>query len=557
MRIPGRGTQMKNMSHWPPGLPPHLELPQTSLYYNLEVAAKRYTNRVAIAYYGNEIPYAALKRQVDTLACFLQQQFHVAKGDRIALYMQNSPQFVIAFYAILRVGAAVVPVNTMNLLDEVQHIIGDSGSKVAIFGQELAPNITPLLGKNLEHALSACYSQYRVPDTDLPVPDVVTAACVHFDGVIGWQDALRFKGTWQDVSVDSDDLAVIPYTSGITGTPKGCMHTHRSVMHTAVGSPEFSRVPKDQVALAALPMFHVTGLQLGVNAVIFGGVTMVVMTRWDRRCAAMLIARYKVSTWTAIPTMLFDFLAQPELDRFDLSSMQLLSGGGAAMPKAVAERIQALWGLPYVEGYGLSETMATTHANPAHRPKAQCLGIPIQDTNAIVVDPDTLRPLPTGEIGEIVLNGPQVFKGYWARPEATAAAFVDIDGERFFRTGDLGYIDEEGYFFIVDRLKRMINASGYKVWPAEVENMLFGHPAVQEACVIGSRDTQRGETVKAVVVLRAGQALTAEELMTWSRQHMAAYKVPHAVEFVEQLPKSATGKVQWRALQEKEFATDP
>jgi fatty-acyl-CoA synthase len=231
-----------------------------------------------------------------------------------------------------------------------------------------------------------------------------------------------------------------------------------------------------------------------------------------------------------------------------------LSGGGAAMPKAVAERIKSIWGLPYIEGYGLSETMATTHSNPGQHAKAQCLGIPIQDTYALVVDPDTLKEVPTDEVGEILLRGPQVFQGYWGRPDATAAAFVEVEGERYFRTGDLAYVDEEVYLFIVDRLKRMINASGYKVWPAEVENMLFAHPAVQEACVIGTRDPQRGETVKAVIVLRAGQTLTAEELVTWAREHMAAYKVPHAVEFTDRLPKSATGKVQWRALQEREFA---
>lgn len=548
---------MKNVSYWPPGLPLSLAVPQTSLYYNLEVAARRYPEHVAIAYYGNAMAYATLKQQVDALAGFLQQRFKVAKGDRVALYMQNSPQFIIAFYAILRVGAVVVPVNTMNLLEEVRHIVADSGSKVAIFGQELAANILPLLGKELEHGLSACYAEYRGVDTDLPIPDVVAAPRIALQGVVEWQSAIDANTAVTDVNVSADDLAVIPYTSGTTGNPKGCMHTHHSVMHTAVASPEFTRLPKDQVALAALPMFHVTGLQMGVNAVVFGGATMVVMTRWDRRCAAILIQRHRVTAWTAIPTMLFDFLAQPDLDSFDLSSMKTLTGGGAAMPKAVAEKIKALWGLPYIEGYGLSETIATTHSNPPQNPKPQCLGIPIQDTEAMVVDPDTLRPLPVGEVGEIVLMGPQVFKGYWGRPDATAATFVEIDGKPYFRTGDLAYVDEDGYFFIVDRLKRMINASGYKVWPAEVENMLFAHPAVQEACIIGSRDTQRGESVKAVVVVRAGQSVTEEELIAWSRQHMAAYKVPHAVEFVERLPKSATGKVQWRLLQEKELAAIP
>ena len=545
---------MKNLSHWPPGLPLHVELPETSLYYNLEVAATRYPKRTAIAYYGTTLSYAELKRQVDVLAGFLQGHCTVGKGDRVALYMQNSPQFVIAFYAILRADAAVVLVNTMNLLEEVRHVISDSGSKVVIFGQELAANVLPLLGSDIEHGISACYADHVLAATDLPIPEVVATHAIDVPGAIRWTDAMQGPPITAASTAGPDDLAVIPYTSGTTGKPKGCMHTHRSVMHPAVASPEFSRLAKDQVVLAALPMFHVTGLQMGVNAVVFGGSTIVIMTRWDRRCAAMLIARHHVTSWTAIPTMLIDFLSQPELDQFDLSSMKLLSGGGAAMPKAVAEKIQALWGLPYVEGYGLSETMATTHTNPSHRAKAQCLGMPIQDTRAIVVDPDTLKILDVGEVGEILLNGPQVFVGYWDQPDATEAAFVTVDGVRYFRTGDLAFVDDDGYFFLVDRLKRMINASGYKVWPAEVESLLYGHPAVQEACVIGFRDRQRGESVKAIVVTRAGQSVSADELMTWAREHMSAYKVPHAVEFVERLPKSATGKVEWRALQEKELA---
>jgi fatty-acyl-CoA synthase len=545
---------LKNLRHWPPGLPLHVELPQTSVYYNLEVSARRYPHRAAIVYYSNAITYLELEKQANSLAGFLQRDFAVTKGDRVVLYMQNSPQFIIAFYAILRLGAVVVPVNTMNLVEEVRHIVTDSGSRVAIIGQELVANIAPLLGIELQHAVSACYSDYVQVSTDLPIPEVVRSERSHVNGYIEWDQALHAGAVPADVPIVPDDLAVIPYTSGTTGVPKGCMHSHRSVMHTAVATMEFCRAPKDQIVLAALPMFHVTGMQLSVNGVIFDGATMIVMSRWDRRCAAMLIERYRVTTWTAIPSMLIDFLAQPELSEFDLGSVKLLNGGGAAMPKAVAEHIRTLWGLPYVEGYGLSETIATSHSNPIQRPKAQCLGIPIQDTDAIVVDPDTLQVLPADEVGEILIRGPQVFSGYWRRPEATASAFVTVAEERYFRTGDLGYVDEDGYFFLVDRLKRMINASGFKVWPAEVESLLYAHPAIQEACIIGFRDAHRGESVKLIAVLRSGHSATAQELITWSREHMAAYKVPRAVEFVERLPKTATGKVKWRLLQEREFA---
>jgi fatty-acyl-CoA synthase len=541
-----------NTSNWPPGVPHHLELPQTSLYYNLEVAAMRYPNRIAIYYYGGVVTYAQLKREVDALAGYLQQKCGVAAGDRVAIYMQNSPQFIIAYYAVLRADAVVVPVNSMNLLEEVRHIVRDSGSKAAIFGQELQAGISPLLGTDVA-GIVATYSEYIDATTDLPIPDIVTAAPVKIGGAISWRDAIAQNHSPTKHIAGADAFAVMPYTSGTTGAPKGCRHTHRSVMHTAVAAPEWCKTPKDGVILAALPMFHVTGMQNGINTPIYIGCATAIMTRWDKRCAALLIERLRITAWTAIPTMLFDFLNQ-DLSTHDLSSLRMLTGGGAAMPKAVAEKIRALWGIDYVEGYGLSETMAPTHLNPTHRPKAQCLGLPLFDTTAYVVDPATMTPVAVGTVGEIIVNGPQVFVGYHNNPQADTAAFIQADGQRFFRTGDLGYVDEEGYFFMVDRLKRMINASGYKVWPAEVEAFLYGHPAVLEACVIGFRDAHRGESVKAIVVIRPGHTLNEEQLIAWAREHMAAYKVPHAVQFVDSLPKSATGKVQWRALQERELA---
>jgi fatty-acyl-CoA synthase len=278
------------------------------------------------------------------------------------------------------------------------------------------------------------------------------------------------------------------------------------------------------------------------------------MSRWDRECAAMLIERAKVTNWSAITTMLVDFLSNPNLGRYDLSSLKVLGGGGAAMPEAVARKLEEMIGLPYVEGYGLSETMAPTHINPPHRPKRQCGGIPIFNTDARVLDVESLKELGPKEVGEIVVHGPQVFRGYWRQPEATAEAFLVHDGKRFFRTGDLGYYDEEGYFFITDRLKRMINASGFKVWPAEVEALLYAHPDIREACVIGTLDGYRGESVKAVVVLKdeAKGKVRGEDITEWARSRMAAFKVPRVVQFVDELPKTATGKILWRSLQEQE-----
>ena len=538
----------RHYPHWPPGQPKTLELPKTTVCANLAASAERDPDFAAIDYYGSRIPYRELKRQVDALAGFLQGHWRVAKGDRVLLYVQNSPQFVIAFYAILRADAVVVPVNPMNRTEELRHYVSDSDAKVAIAGQDVVQHLQPVEGLN--HVLVAAYSDYLVAATDLPVPDFVRAPATD----ASWNEALAAGFSPRTHRAGPDDLAVMPYTSGTTGKPKGCIHTHASVQATTVPYLHWRGAQERSVVLSALPMFHVTGMQAGMNAPIHSGATLVILSRWDRDCAGLQIARARVTNWSAITTMLVDFLSNPALKNYDLSSLKVLGGGGAAMPEAMARKLEEVIGLPYVEGYGLSETMAPTHINPPHRPKRQCGGIPFYNTDARVLDVESGKEMGAGEVGEIVVHGPQVFQGYWKQPEATAQAFLTHDGKRFFRTGDLGYYDEEGYFFITDRLKRMINCSGFKVWPAEIEAMLYAHPAILEACVIGARDAYRGETVKALVVLRSGfsKKIAPQEIVDWAREKMAAFKVPRIVQFVDALPKTATGKILWRELQEQE-----
>ena len=387
-----------------------------------------------------------------------------------------------------------------------------------------------------------------------PVFDWLCADAPLPPGGTRWVDALAARLLPGPATAEPDDLAVLPYTSGTTGHPKGCMHTHRTLMGNVAGTGLWGQAGAESVTLGVVPMFHITGLMFIVLATAFLGSTTVLMPRWDRELAGRLIARHRISHWTCIPTMVIDLFASPNYRDFDLSSLRRLSGGGAAMPQAVAERLQAEFGLTFAEGYGLTETAAPTHANPPERAKLQCLGIPMFGVDSRVVDPDTLLDVPVGETGEIVSRGPMVFKGYWRHPNATREAFVQIDGQTYFRTGDLGRMDDEGYFFITDRRKRMINASGYKVWPSEVELLLFKCPLVQEACVVAARDDYRGETVKAFIVLREGERghATAQQVIDWAREHMAAYKVPRQVEFVDALPKSGSGKVMWRVLQERD-----
>jgi fatty-acyl-CoA synthase len=548
----------RHFAFWPKGLPRHLSVPRTNLFYNLEVSATRYPDKTALVFYESPLSYAECRDQVERLAGYLQQHCGVQHGGRVLLYMQNSPQFVLAYYAILRANAVVVPVNPMNLTNELRHYVEDTGASTIILPQDLLPQVEPLLGATLRHAVVATYSDYLTRPTDLTVPAFVSAPRRELEagaaGLVAWHEALALDCRPGPLTAGPDDLCAMPYTSGTTGNPKGCMHTHASVMYNAVAGIQWFGSQQDSVSLSVLPLFHVTGMQGGMNGPLFVGGTVVLMARWDRDTAAECIRRHRVTGVQLISTMVVDLLSSPRVGEYDLSSVTRMSGGGAAMPDAIAQKMHDLLGIPYVEGYGMSETMAPTHINPGERPKKQCLGIPIFGVDARVVDADSMRELPPGEVGEIVVHGPQVMRGYWNNPQATSETFVEIDGKRFLRTGDLARVDEDGYFFMVDRLKRMINASGYKVWPAEVETLMYGHPAIREVCVVGCCDERRGETVKAVVALKDEyrESVREQDIVDWAHQNMAAYKSPRIVEFCDALPKSATGKVQWRALQERQ-----
>ena len=547
-----------HLKFWPKHALHRLDAPVTNLFYNLEVSARRHPHKPCLVYYDTALTFAQLHEEAERLAGYLQQRGGVARGERVLLFMQNSPQFVIAYYAILRANAVVVPVNPMYLTREFLRCAQDAGATTAIVSQELYARVEPLAGSaDLRHVILATYSDYLKVATDLAVPDFIRAprAAVAHKDVVGWTEALARDLRPGPLTNGPDDLAVMPYTSGTTGEPKGCMHTHRTTMHTTVASMHWFAIQPEFTVLGLAPFFHVTGMQGSMNGAIYNGNTVVLLPRWDRDVAAQCVERYRISGWTAVPTLIQDFYLNPNLTRYDLSSIRQLHGGGAAMPAAVAQRLQDR-GVTYYEGYGLTETMAATHINPPEYPKKQCLGIPIYGVDSRVVDPHTFAELPVGEVGEIVTHGPQVLLGYWNKPADTAQALIEIEGKKFLRTGDLARVDEDGFFFMVDRLKRMINASGFKVWPSEVETLMYQHAAVLEACVIGTPDLHRGETVKALIVLRPEWRgrITEQEIISWCREQMAAYKVPRIVAFVEALPKSGSGKIQWRELQEREMA---
>jgi fatty-acyl-CoA synthase len=515
-------------ANWPRHLPHVVDIPECNVCWHLIVSGTRHPTRVAVVDEQGALPYGTLLLAVKGFAGYLQSQLHIQPGDRVLLYLGNSREWIIVYYAILYCGAVVVPINPLYKRDELTLVLRDTEPVAAICSE----NRTTELAAAME-ATQPC-------------------AILHAGQV---QDALALGCTAQEMLHEPDRLALILYSSGSTGTPKGCMHTHRSLNASTVIVSHWMWMAPSSVHLVALPFFHITGMQNLLNAPVYAGATLVLLPRWNREHAAELIARHGISHWTAMPTMVIDFLGSPDIGNFNLSSVRRMGGGGAGMPEAVGERLKQMTGLDFLEGYGLSETAHVT-GNPLHAFKRQCLGIPLFNTDVRIIDLGSARELPPGEVGEIVMAGPQLFTGYWRNDEASRAAVITIDGMRFVRSGDLGRRDEEGYFFITDRLKRMVNASGYKVWPAEIESLLHQHPAVAEACVISAPDAYRGETVKAVIVLRpqAQGSTTVEDIIAWSSERMAVYKYPRQVEFVDTLPKTATGKVAWRELQEREHA---
>lgn len=532
--------------YWPAGKPRALTLPHTGLMHMLRVSAERYPFKTALWHYGRSLTYREVLEQSLRLAGHLAAQ-GVTKGDRIALWMQNSPAWVVGAFAVWHLGAVVVPLAPMLQAREFGFFLQDAGIRIGIVGGELYEKAKQA---GLGHAVVAnIMNGTNLELAGVPIPDGLDVTPALQTGDILLEDALQHAPA-PAAGVNSDDLCVMPYTSGTTGLPKGCMHTHGSVQANVFGAGVWVDGNVEDVMLGVMPFFHVTGFINSMLTALAVGGTVVIMSRWDRDAARQLIRDQRVTLFTNTPTMIIDLMASPKYNPADLKSLRNVTGGGASLPQAIGQRLLDSTGIKYIEGYGLTETMAQSHSNPKDRQKLQCLGIPLFNVDSRVIDLDSHQELPPGQVGEIVIRGPQVMQGYWNRPKDTAEAFIELDGQRYFRSGDLGYMDEEGYFFFTDRIKRMVNVSGMKVWPAEVENALHAHPAIQEACVISVPDERSGERARALVVLKPGHSATAEDIQEWARGQMAAYKIPRDYQFVDSLPRGPTGKVAWRPLQE-------
>ena len=516
----------------------------TNLVTNVQTVASEHPDEPAVVYDDTELTYAELWAQTGQFAAALRDA-GAEPGDRVAVYLPNLPQFVVAFHGALRAGCVVVPMNPQYKSREISHLLSDSGAETVVALADLVPFVDAV---REDTAVERIVTVGGEADTGTPFRAFLTAGD---DSVADCAD---------------DDVAVQPYTSGTTGQPKGVQLTHRNLASNASQSIDIipDGIGPGDRQLGVLPLFHIYGMTVVMNATLFGGGAYYPLPEWDAQQALSLVEDAELTLMHGVPAMYNDVINQPNAGSFDLSSLRLCGVGGSGIPVEVLRRFEELYPVKIYEGYGLTETSPVTHFNsPKWGRRVGSIGKPLEGVDSRVitgdfedVDPVAEGPVDEGEVdmdeitGELVVSGPNVMKGYSGLPEANREAFTERDGKRWFHTGDLGYHDEDGYFYVVDRKKHMINTAGYNVYPREVEELLFEHEAVADAAIVGIPDDRRGETVKAFVVPVPDASVTADELREFCLENLAEYKHPREVEFVEELPRTTTGKVKKHELAE-------
>jgi len=536
---------------WPPGLDEsRIALPDEPLSVVLKRNAQARPRRTAIIFYGREVSFAELDDASDRFAGWLRAR-GLVPGDRVAVYLENSPQFAIAYMGSLKAGCVNVCLNPMNKAGELQRDLADSGARALVASDHGYAAVEGIRDATALDAVAVTsYADYLPKNPTLPVPAGFLAP------------AERPGRTESFVSVVTEskplttpeprrltDTALLQYTSGTTGAPKGAELTHGNIVANCELQRVYIEAGDDDVVLAVLPWFHITGMECQMNLAAYLGTPLVALGRFDLETVLAAIQRYRCTATTLIATVNVAIANFAGTRDYDLSSLRVCCSGGAPVPEALAEKWEAVTGFKLIEGYGLSETTAPTHINPPHRPKYGTVGLALPFTDVKLVDvEDGATEVPPGEPGEVVVRGPMVMKGYWRQPEATRETLRD----GWLSTGDVGCFDDEGYLRIVERKKDLIKASGYSVYPAEVEAALYRHPDILEAGVVGVPDDYRGEDVVAFVVLRpeAREGASEQQIVDWSREQMAVYKAPRQVRFLDKLPRTASGKILRRALRE-------
>jgi long-chain acyl-CoA synthetase len=538
------------LAHYPKGVPAAVEVPLKSVPQLFDQATERAPDKPAVVFYGRSISYRELREASDRLACALAD-LGVKKGDRVALYLLNSPQFIIAYFAALKCGATVTPISPVYTSHEIRYQIEDSGAR-AIVCQDILYEKVAKCGAPLDLVVVTNVNEY------LPALKRLFGKKADVPGKVHWlQDLLKkYPAKAPAVSIDPQrDLAALPYTGGTTGNPKGVMLTHQNLVAAqSMGQAAFPVFEQGkEVILAFLPFFHIYGQVVIMLQGLCQGHLLVLFTSPDTEAILEAMERYRATVFYGVPT-LYEYLKDhKDTNKADWKRLKLIVSGADTLHESTMQGWSRRTGSSITEGYGLSECCATSHINPLNRPKAGSFGCPITGMQAAVLDPDSLEFVPPGETGELVLCGPNVMQGYWQRPEESKRAFVEKGGVRWMRTGDLVRMDDEGYFHFYDRSKDLIKYKGYSIFAKDVEDVLYGHPQVKAAGVIGVPDPAVGQRIKAIVVLQgdARGKLSEDEIKAYCRQSLAEYKVPHIVEFRGELPKTDVGKVSRRELRDE------
>lgn len=546
------------LRHYPQEIDPTYDYPRQNVAQFLIDAAQEYPTRPALEFMGKQLSYERLLEECCRFANALVR-LGIGRQERVAIMLPNCPQTVIAYYGTLMAGCIAVLTNPLYKERELAIQLADSGAAAIITLDVLYPRVRAAQARTtLRHAIITSIKDY------LPFPknvlfafkmkkNVQAAGITYDDHVHAFVPLLKsVPPRFMCAEVDGEhDLALLQYTGGTTSTPKGVMLTHQNlVANTMQSAAWFYKVKRgEEIFLGALPFFHVFGMTILMNLCTLCRGMNVLVPKFEPSEMLRIIHKLRPTVFPGAPTMYISLINHPDTDRYDLSSIHTCISGAASLPLEVQEKFEAITGCVLIEGYGLTEASPITHANLLWgKRKNGSIGIPFPDTEAKIVDSYTGEELPQGEVGELVVRGPQVMKGYWNKPEETVTALRD----GWLYTGDLGRQDEDGFFSIIDRKKDLIIAGGFNIYPREVEEVLYEHPCVKEAVVVGVPDSYRGETVKAYIVTRAGTQVTQEELNVWCRERMASFKVPRQYEFRSELPKTIAGKVLRRMLLEEE-----
>lgn len=538
------------LASYPEDLPADYPVPPVSLPAFVEEGMKRNRDRVAMVYAGREVTYAALLEMVDRCASAFQAM-GVKKGETVALFLHNCPQFAAAYYGALKCGARITALSPLFMGPEVQFQLQDSETQTLIVEDEFWPRVEAIRDRlNVK--------RFVIVNVENKKPALQKIA-----GMFFFDDLMKEKSRpIPAVPIDpQEDLAALQYTGGTTGLPKAAMLTHSNVVSNVLQHRAYLEVMekregfRNPIVVGVLPWYHIYGQTVDLSLTLYGGGTLVVFPAFDAELVLRTIHERKAHVFMGVATMFVSFLNRPDLQNYNLKSLKWCNNGASIIPMEIVRRFEEVTGVPIVEGYGLSEASPTTHTtSPLLKRKIGSVGPPVPTTLQAIIQPETGEFLPPGEPGELIVHGPQVMKGYWKRKEETEQVFLWIDGKKWLRTGDMGVLDENGYLTIVDRAKELIKYKGHSVYPREIEEVLFQHPAVNQAAVIGVPDPVAGENIKAFVVLNEGflGKITEAEIISWTRERLAAYKYPRSIEFLKELPKSPVGKILRRVLRDRE-----